>query len=147
VRVFYLTNRLVELREPTLKNLRTQGLPVDADGRNILFTGELPPGADQPWEADKASRRAYLVRRFRILLLIGDQLGDFLPGTDDDPAARVALAREHASCWGLKWFALPNPCYGGWEDVITHPRERPSDEAALARKFAALKVWDDAGSR
>jgi acid phosphatase len=58
--------------------------------------------------------------KFRILLLFGDQLGDFLtiPPGEANLAGREKLFVAHQSLWGERWFQLPNPMYGSWEGAV-----------------------------
>ena len=65
------------------------------------------------------ARRAFVARTYRILLLVGDDLRDFVSvprGTA--PADRVALAQRYADRWGERWFLLPNAMYGSWEQSL-----------------------------
>jgi acid phosphatase len=62
---------------------------------------------------------------YRVLMLFGDNLSDFLPCVHAYPVAdqrRAALASQHM--WGVKWFVLPNPVYGIWEPKAADPAER-----------------------
>jgi acid phosphatase len=127
VAVFYVTNRSAELESDTLRNLlcaeraadgACSGFPV-ADRAAILCRGETPPDGGPAWSGDKTDRRRYLAERYRILLLVGDDLRDFLYTPSSATAeSRVALAREQADKWGSRWFLLPNPAYGSWERAL-----------------------------
>jgi acid phosphatase len=118
VRVVFITNRECAKRpgndDPcpqkadTAANLAALGLPTaDAD---LLLRGERPE-----WDGEKFPRRALVAAGSRIVLNVGDDLADFLPG-----ARRQGIAeRDRARCaldawWGTRWFALPNPIYGSW---------------------------------
>ena len=98
----------------------------------VLSEGEPPYN----WPSDKSSRRQYLANRFRILLLIGDDLGDFVSGARDAPENRLRLAREHSRRWGTSWFLLPNPMYGSWELSLALPAQ--ADDDRLKAKRALL---------
>jgi predicted secreted acid phosphatase len=69
---------------------------------------------DDGRKGDKAERRKRCTAKFRILLLFGDQLGDFLqiPANSADLPGREKLFESHQSLWGERWFQLPNPMYG-----------------------------------
>jgi len=111
VAVFYVTNRDRALEQATRDNLAKYGFPLDP-GRDTVFTR-----AERPeWAAsEKSSRRSRVAQDFRILLLIGDDFGDFVAGARVTLAERRALVDAHAAMWGLKWIALPNPMYGSWK--------------------------------
>ena len=111
VAVFYVTNRDRALEQATRDNLAKYGFPLDP-GRDTVFTR-----AERPeWAAsEKSSRRSRVAQDFRILLLIGDDFGDFVAGARVTLAERRALVDAHAAMWGVKWIALPNPMYGSWK--------------------------------
>jgi len=110
VTVFYVTNRDRTLEQATRDNLAKYGFPLDSGRDTVLTKGEQPE-----WVSDKASRRSVVARDFRILLLIGDDFGDFVAGARGTLAARQTLERANAAMWGVKWIALPNPMYGSWK--------------------------------
>ncbi len=134
VTVFYVTNRAAALEEKTRENLAAQGFPL-AEGRDTLLTsGERPE-----WTSDKTTRRAEVARSHRILLLVGDDLGDFVSGARSRPDERVALAERHAARWQTSWILLPNPYYGSWERALLDNERNLSDEEILRRKLACLR--------
>ena len=113
VAVFYVTNRDAEFEDPTLQNLVALGFPVAASRDALLTRGERPD-----WGSDKGSRRAYVAESFRVLLLVGDDLNDFVfargLGTED----RDRLVDRYEERWGERWIVLPNPVYGSWERAL-----------------------------
>jgi 5'-nucleotidase (lipoprotein e(P4) family) len=133
VKVFYVTNRRHEVEDATQRNLEDLGFPVDADGGNLLTKGEQPD-----WGPNKSSRRAFIARRQRILLIVGDQLNDFFPETTSDPEGRLEQARQYRSYWGERWIVIPNPMYGGWERALSGSRRSLSAEEMLQRKYEQL---------
>jgi len=110
VTVFYVTNRGHEVEPATRDNLRKHGFPLYGDRDVILTQGER-----EGWSSDKTTRREFIADSHRILLLVGDNLGDFMGETERSPNRRIGLARDHKDKWGDKWFVLPNPTYGDWE--------------------------------
>lgn len=132
VEAFYITNREKSQEAKTIENLRTVGLPF-ADEEHVLTTGEMPD-----WPSEKTSRRRYLANRYRILLLIGDDAGDFLAGVRSNLAEREAAMAPHESYLGTRWIVLPNPAYGSWERAISGGRPAPTREAGLRDKCSML---------
>ncbi len=132
VEAFYVTNRERSQEAKTIENLRAVGLPF-ADEDHVLTTGEMPD-----WPSEKASRRRYVANRYRILLLIGDDAGDFLAGVRSNLATREAAIAPHESYLGTRWIILPNPAYGSWERAISGGRPAPTREAGLKDKCALL---------
>ena len=119
--VFYLTNRGHEREwQATYDNLRALGFPVAEDGSNLLLRGD--PRAP---ESDKAYRRQWVGREHRVLLMLGDNLGDFVDPVNTSRAERDALVDAHRSWWGERWIVLPNPAYGSWEGAIRRECDDP----------------------
>ena len=129
VRVFFITNRAVSEQAATLKNLAALG--IAASNETILSPGE------NGWTSDKTPRRAEIARSHRVLLLVGDDMNDFVATTNLTPPQRVALAKQHADRWGRSWILLPNPTYGSWERAL-YPGIT-SDAEILQRKREQLK--------
>jgi len=124
VRVFFITNRECKRRagshsacpqeEDTLANLRALGLDAPTLQDDLMLKGEKPD-----WPSEKLPRRLEVTRNYRIVLSVGDDLGDFLP----DVRRQDVPARERARCahrerWGTQWFVVPNPMYGSWQAVL-----------------------------
>jgi len=135
IAVYYITNREAAREKETIANLILLGIPVDPAGENILSRREKPD-----WVSDKSSRRADVAKTHRIILLIGDDLGDFVSGARDLPEKRITLARLHSDMWGSRWFILPNPLYGSWESAVYGFDGKLTDEEILKKKFEALKT-------
>lgn len=109
VKVFYVTNRRTPLEEATRRNLAQAGFPLDAAVDTVLTRGE------RGWTAsDKTLRRQEVANTHRVLLLVGDDMGDFLPA-QGSLAERAALEQKYERHWGDRWIVLPNPSYGSWD--------------------------------
>ena len=135
VTVFFVTNRDTALHEATKENLRRQGFPLAGD-RETVFTR----GMREEWkDSDKGPRRKAVADEFRVLLLVGDDLGDFLSGVRTTPPERAALAAPYAAYWGTRWIVLPNPVYGSWEDALLAFARGLPEEEVLRRKLEALR--------
>lgn len=114
VAIFFVTNRSGKHEESTRKNLQRLGIALPPEMDTVLSVGERPYN----WPADKASRRSFLANQYRILLLIGDDLGDFVSGAVAAPEDRIRLAQQYDNRWGVSWFLIPNPNYGSWESSL-----------------------------
>lgn len=130
VRVFYVTNRTVAIEAATRTNLAAQGFPL-ADGEDldvVLSRGDIDEASS------KVARRASIGSAYRVVVMVGDDLHDFV---DAEPSldARRHAAEEHADLWGTAWFLLPNPMYGSWERTLT-----AGEQDAAAAKRAALRA-------
>ena len=123
VKIFYVTNRVAELEEATRKNMLELGLPLDSDRDVLMMKGE------SGWGSDKTKRRSLIANDYRIIMIVGDQLNDFLPRAETalEPNERKLLALKYKDMWGTKWFMITNPMYGGWEAAI-YDFDYPTDE-------------------
>ncbi|HEY0180813.1 MAG TPA: HAD family acid phosphatase [Dokdonella sp.] len=135
VTVFYLSNRAQDLNAATLDNLRADGFPVAGDDA-FLGLGTVVDGCEQNG-AEKGCRRELIGRTHRVLLQLGDQIGDFVDVLTNTPAGRRAAVADHAEWIGERWFVLPNPTYGSWEPALfDNDWTRP----ASARRQAKLRA-------
>ena len=138
VKIFYVTNRIAVAEDATRNNLKKLGLPLDTDRDVLLMKNE------NGWTSDKVSRRKLVAKDFRILLLIGDQLGDFLPldETTLQLDARKELADTYKHMWGSKWFMITNPMYGRWEASIYNNEYPDTEDELIQMRLEALKPKD-----
>ena len=112
VQVFFVTNREARVEAATRDNLISQGLMDASDPDQILSRSEQPD-----WTSDKASRRRLVAQNYRVLLLVGDDLNDFLSAKSLTIKQRKQLFQAHQDNWGQSWFMVPNPNYGSWEQA------------------------------
>lgn len=130
VEVFFVTNRPCEtkagIEDPcpqkavTVQDLREIG--VDADAEHVMLADERPE-----WDREKITRRAHIAKTHRVIMLLGDDLGDFIscsrkkrlhPCADGATiASRHAATVEFGNYWGEGWYILPNPMHGSWTTV------------------------------
>ena len=130
VEVFFVTNRPCEqitgIDDPcpqkavTLQDLHEVGIAVDSD--HLMLSGERPG-----WDREKLIRRELVAQTHRVIMLFGDNLGDFIacsrkkllnPCTEGATiASRHAAMLEMKQYWGEGWYVLPNPMYGSWTTV------------------------------
>jgi 5'-nucleotidase (lipoprotein e(P4) family) len=128
VRVFYVSNRAAGQEDSTVANLRTLG--VDTTGDRLLSPGE------HGWTTDKSARRAFVAEHHRVLMLVGDDLGDFVAISRLSLAEREALVDRYADRWLERWIILPNASYGSWLRALTPGLS--SDRDVLEKKLATI---------
>ncbi len=130
VAVFFVTNRPCQMivgnddpcpqKQTTIDDIRQIG--VDADADHVFLSGERPG-----WDKEKLSRRQYIAETHRVIMLLGDDLSDFIPCVREDPAgacttaatraSRLEALDKHRQMWGNGWYILPNPMHGSWTSV------------------------------
>ena len=161
-RIFYVTNRACPdagrrasyphpacpQRDATVALAKRVGLPFADDPAVFLFRND-----QDGWEGgDKTSRRRFLAGANKVVLLFGDDLGDFLPRAEVNalreqrPPDRL-VGVEGSPSWlarfGTQWFLLPNPSYGSWEVALAACEASDKDsqtcyEARLRDKYRRL---------
>jgi acid phosphatase len=134
VAVFYVSNTELNAKPLVRKILVARGFPVKDAPDSLMFKGEQPD-----WTGDKASRRAYLARRYRIALLIGDDFNDFAGVVDAPLERRQQVSEERNAWWGERWIVLPNPAYGSWERAVLRGARTPEDRHEMRMK--GLRGW------
>ena len=121
VAVIYISARREALRDCTSRNLRALGLPLP-DQQHLLLNDGTPA-------TSKTQQRDLTAEQYRLLLLVGDNLNDFVSGSKTDFDTRRALVDENARRWGREWIILPNPMYGNWEaSLYDYDYSLPRDE-------------------
>ena len=131
VTTFFISNRTAPLEEPTRRNLQRLGVDTSGSDDTVLLRNERPE-----WSAsDKTARRASVAKTHRILLLVGDDLGDFV-AAEGAVADRDARLEPHGALWGTKWIVVSNPMYGSWERAVlaAHPGVGPIEAKTRALK-------------
>lgn len=123
ITIFYISNRSFEVEEATRKNMIKLGFPVSKKMDNIMMNGEEPG-----WNSSKIERRNQVEENYRVIMMFGDDLNDFLPAKDITQNKRAEFVEEYSDYFGRKWFVLPNPIYGSWEQALTDFQDDISDK-------------------
>ncbi|RKZ91239.1 MAG: acid phosphatase [Gammaproteobacteria bacterium] len=128
VEIIFISNRECRSRKDnpsvcpqemdTIENLKKLGI-TEIKPENILLKNEMTG-----WDSEKKSRRKYIAEKYRIIMLFGDDLGDFIPDVKKNISyqRRSALVSEYSDNWGRKWFIFSNPVYGSWLRVLDDPK-------------------------
>lgn len=109
VEIFYISNRKQSGREATITNMNKYGLPY-VDEEHLLLRDD---------STNKTIRRDQIAQNYDIVLLIGDNLGDFdhlfqEKSTDE----REKLVDDYKDWFGTRFIMLPNSMYGEWDGAI-----------------------------
>lgn len=109
VNIIYISNRKVIELQSTIVNMHKFGLP-QIDSTNFLLKTD---------ESNKEKRRQLVLKKYEVLLLIGDNLNDFseiFEGKLRDE--RYVITNQNQSKFGVDYILLPNVMYGSWESAI-----------------------------
>ncbi len=141
VAIFYVTNRDAIGEAATRANLKALGFPV-SDEKDTIFT----QGEREEWKSSaKGVRVAEVAKDHRILLMIGDNLGDFTDAYRGAPADRLSIYERNRDHWGKDWLIVPNPAYGSWESSLFGGDYRLSSDERRRLKREALEAWEPTG--
>ena len=130
VRVIFISNRECRKGDKSGAGNCQEAVTI-ANLAKVGVAGVLPEdvllaGEEDGWTSEKKSRREYVAKKYRIVMLFGDDLGDFLADVKSNitPQERDRLVSENKDNWGRKWFVLPNPTYGSWFNILRDPKSQ-----------------------
>lgn len=136
VKVFYVSNRDADQEEATRHNLEKFGFPMGGNVDTVLLKGE-----QKEWGSPKGSRRAVVAKDYRVLLLIGDNFGDFVDAYKGNEAERLQVMEDNKARWGREWIVVANPTYGSFESAPFGHDYKLSEGDRRAAKRNALDAW------
>ena len=129
ITIFYISNRSVSELGTTLLNLQKLGLP-DADSAHALFAEGTP---------SKESRRLAVMKKHPVVLLMGDNLNDFMQVFEEKSIAdRFLETDKERAEWGKKFIVLPNAVYGEWENALYDYDKHLTTEQKEAKREGKL---------
>jgi len=135
-RIYYVTNR--ECRKP-IDKVKDE-LKLRADCPQLLDTMSrmeklgFPKAKDRSafylkgMYADLQSKEAIrqkIATKHRIVMLVGDDLEDFV----ESHAVYAQNEATLAPLWGKRWFIVPNPAYGSWPDALSADADQDVSKA------------------
>ncbi len=135
VKVFDVPNRRAEDEPATRLNLGTLGFPMGGID-TMLMTRKQPD-----WGSAKGTRRAFVARSYRVLLNVGDNLGDFVDEYRGTEAERLKVLEQHRDRWGREWIVIANPAYGSFESAPFGHDFKLSESERRRLKRAVLDAW------
>jgi 5'-nucleotidase (lipoprotein e(P4) family) len=136
VKVFYVSNRDEVQKQATIDNLRNVGFR-DISDENVLLRQKDANGNSI---STKEARRQAISQRYRIVLVMGDNLDDLSDVFERKPIPdRFAEVDKIKDDWGKRFIVLPNAMYGGWESAV-YGYERLNDAQKAERRAAALEL-------
>ncbi|MEH7110078.1 5'-nucleotidase, lipoprotein e(P4) family [Bacillus sp. JJ1764] len=126
IAIYYISNRFESQKDATIKNLQAIGAPQAISDHILLMRKNEP---------SKENRRRQVSQNHDIVLLFGDNLGDFSGFDHLDANGRVRAVDQHREEFGRKLIVFPNPMYGDWETAIYRNKINSSlEELSKLRK-------------
>ena len=130
VKVFFVSNRDEIQKGATIDNLIKAGFR-NVSAENVMLRAT---------ESSKDARRASVAEKYRIVMLIGDNLDDFSGVFERKTVAdRFAATDAARGDWGRKFIVLPNAMYGTWENAI-YEYQRLTEAQKAEKRAAALEL-------
>lgn len=134
VRVFYVINRKQMEKEATAANLKKLGFP-DVSDQTLLVRTDAGSSSKEP-------RRQSVASRFRIVLLMGDNLNDFAEVFEKSKtvADRLTAMEQNKNQFGTRFIVLPNVMYGDWESAVYDYNLKLTEEEKAAKRKSLLRT-------
>jgi len=135
VAVFYITNRNDSQKQGTATNLKKLGFP-NVNDQTLLVQTDLKNSTKEP-------RRQSVGAKFRVVLLMGDDLNDFSDVFEDSKTveSRVAAADRYKEEFGQRFIMLPNAMYGNWESAIYGYNFKLTEAEKAGKRRSLLKGY------
>ncbi len=133
VEAFYVSNREIDERDATLKNMINEKIPF-ADSIHILLKNN---------SSNKTDRYKSIEKKYKIILTIGDNLRDYneIFGNRKNNYG-LNMADSLKNQFGESFVILPNPMYGDWEKAIYNGKF-PSEVEKNKIRRAALQPYKE----
>ena len=136
----YISNRLERLKDSTIRALALNGINTQGlqDGLELRLSSKKET-------SNKQDRIRQVEVKYHVVAYLGDNLGDF-PGEPERArscatlAARRKKVESAAELWGTRWFMLPNPVYGDWDQILPKTIRERMDLLKRSAKPAFTQV-------
>jgi len=130
VKIFYVSNRDEVQKQATIDNLKSARF-TDISVENVML---------RTAESGKENRRKAIAVKYRIVLLMGDNLNDFSDVFERKSVAdRFSETDKAKDLWGKKFIVLPNAMYGDWESAV-YEYQRLTESQKAEKRANALEL-------
>jgi 5'-nucleotidase (lipoprotein e(P4) family) len=130
VKVFFVSNRDEVQKQATIDNLKGVGFQ-DVSAENVVLRTS---------ESSKEARRQAILQKYRIVILMGDNLDDLSNVFERKSIMdRFAETDKLQAMFGNKFIVLPNAIYGTWENAI-YDYGRLNEAQKAEKRAAALEL-------
>jgi 5'-nucleotidase (lipoprotein e(P4) family) len=130
IEAFYVSNRDMDEREATLKNMLAENIPF-ADTTHLLLRVK--------GNSNKTDRYKSVEKNYKILLTIGDNLRDYNEiFSNRKNNYGMNMVDSLKTKFGEDFIILPNPMYGDWEKAVYGGKFPSEVEKSKLRKAAMV---------
>lgn len=130
VKIFYVSNRDEAQKQATIDNLKNAGFQ-DVSAENVILRDK---------ESSKEPRRQMISGKYRIAVLLGDNLNDLSNVFERKSVAdRFAEVDKLKNDFGSRFIVLPNAMYGDWESAI-YEYQRLTEAQKTEKRANALEL-------
>lgn len=130
VKVFYVSNRDEVQKQATMDNLKSAGF-ADITPDNVVL---------RTTDSSKEARRQAILQKYRIVILMGDNLDDLSNVFEKRSVAdRFAEVDKIKTDWGKRFIVLPNAMYGTWENAV-YEYGRLTDAQKAEKRLNSLEL-------
>lgn len=130
VKMFYVSNRDAAQKQATIDNLKSAGFQ-DVSAENVILRDQ---------ESTKEPRRQAISAKYRIAVLMGDNLNDLSNVFEKKSVAdRFAEVDKAKMEFGSRFIVLPNAMYGDWESAI-YEYQRLTEAQKAEKRAGALEL-------
>ena len=112
------------------------GFPMGGNVDTFLMSKEK-----EDWTSKKGTRRDFVSKDYRVLLLLGDNYGDFSDDAGKSEAERLASLEANMAHVGHDWIFIANPEYGSFESAPFGNDFKKSPDERRQLKIDALSAW------
>jgi acid phosphatase len=119
----------------TMKVMNDHKFPYAGD-REAFYLAGMSSGLKS-----KKEIREKIGKDFRIVMLVGDNLRDFIDRTDYQKNKE-----KLEKLWGHRWFLLPNPAYGSWPDEFLAEDDKKAIKDACGDRPKGPDNWEKTGA-
>jgi len=111
VKIFFISNRDETQKQATIDNLKSVGFK-DVSADNVWLRKVVTISTKEP-------RRVAVADKYRVVMLMGDNLDDFSDVFESKSISdRFAAVDKNRELFGKRFIVLPNAMYGTWENAI-----------------------------
>ena len=133
VKIFFISNRDEPQKQATIDNLKSAGFS-DVSADNVWLRQVVTVSTKEP-------RRTAVADKYRIVLLMGDNLDDFSDMFEAKSMAdRFSAVEKNRDVFGKRFIVLPNAMYGTWENAIYEYKRGLSETQKAEIRANALEL-------